>query len=435
MGSEVGRIVSSLGLRYAELPGGERFAAPVRARGRAGARSGVRRLVDVPVFPQLPSRLSAAMGSEIDRNPQAEDAFYLNVWAPEGARDLPVLVFLHGGAWTTGGGSAAWYDGSVLAASGLVVVTVNYRVGPLAHLQPVDTEALHNRPLEDLLLALEWVQENVSSYGGDPGEVTVAGHSAGGWYAHALSVHPSARGLVTRVALLSMGTEPGRSPELAREITARVQASTGDESLLKVPIGTLLEAGRDALATPRALGDLPRSYLPAIGEFSSPDVWDPVAAAAACHVDAVYIRTTASETGIFSFADPGDRAVADEQVDRLVEAWDAPPPAGDTPYERLIAVTTWRHFSRFATELAIAHRAAGRAGQLERFDERSPLDGLGAAHCFDLPFQFGNRPLWGDAPMLAGVHPVRFAEVSARWVANLAGFVRGEIGRKNSISY
>jgi para-nitrobenzyl esterase len=431
----VNRIVASLGLRYAELPGGERFAAPVRARGRAGERDGVRRLVDVPVFPQLPSRLSAAMGSELDRNPQAEDAFYLNVWAPEGARDLPVLVYVHGGAWTTGGGSAAWYDGSVLAASGLVVVTVNYRVGPLAHLQPDDTEVLHNRPVEDLLLALDWVQENISSYGGEPQEVTVAGHSAGGWYGHALSVHPAAEGLLRRVAHLSMGTEPGRPPGLARAVTARVQELTGDPSLQQVPIRALLEAGRAALTVPRDLGDLPRSYLPALGEFSGPELFDPVAAAAACHVDAVYLRTTAHETGIFSFADQGDRAVTHEQVDRLVEEWEAPLPPGETPYDRLVAVTTWRHFSRFATELAAAHEAAGRPVQLELFNERSPLEGLGAAHCFDLPFQFGNRPLWGEAPMLAGVHPVRFAEVSARWVANLAGFVKGEIPRKTSISY
>jgi para-nitrobenzyl esterase len=431
----VNRVIASFGLRYAELPGGERFAAPVRARGPAGDRDRVRRLVDVPVFPQLPSRLSAAMGTELERNPQAEDAFLLNVWAPEGARDLPVLVYLHGGAWATGGGSAAWYDGSVLAARGIVVVTVNYRVGPLAHLQPGDTEVLHNRPVEDLLLALDWVQENISSYGGDPLEVTVAGHSAGGWYGHALSVHPAARGLLRRVAHLSMGTEPGRSPELARAITARVQELTGDASLQRVPLDRLLAAGRAALAVDRPLGELPRSYLPAEGEFAAPDLFDPQIAAARCHAEAVYLRTTADETGIFSFADPADRAVTDAQVDRLAEEWGAPPPAGATPYERLVSLTTRRHFLGFAGELAAAHAALGRPVQLELFEERSPLEGLGAAHCFDLPFQFGNRPLWGDAPMLRGVHPVRFAEVSAHWVQNLADFVSGHPVPKKSIPH
>jgi para-nitrobenzyl esterase len=113
------RIREYLGIRYADLAGARRFAAPVALP--AGARvvqCEADRLAEVPIFPQLRSRLADALGEGGLENPQREDAFYLNVWAPDGADRLPVLFFIHGGAWMSGGGAVRWYEGTHLAAQG-----------------------------------------------------------------------------------------------------------------------------------------------------------------------------------------------------------------------------------------------------------------------------------------------------------------------------
>jgi para-nitrobenzyl esterase len=117
-----------------------------------------------------------------------EDCLYLNVWAPSGAHDLPVMVWLHGGAFILGSGGDKYYDGAQLATAGVIVVTLNYRLGLfgfLAHPQlRTDDPAFPtagNYGLEDQRAALEWVQTNIAAFGGDPKHVTLFGESAGGY--------------------------------------------------------------------------------------------------------------------------------------------------------------------------------------------------------------------------------------------------------------
>lgn len=155
--------------------------------------------------------------------PQSEDAFFLNLWAPDNAQGLPVLVFIHGGAWMSGGGSMPWYDGTHLAAQGMVVVNVNYRIGPFGHLCQAEAHPLPV-PATDLLLALQWVGEHIHRFGGNAAKTTVMGQSAGGWYAHLLSVLPQTQGWFQRVALLSMGTRSPWTPAQQRETTDRALA-------------------------------------------------------------------------------------------------------------------------------------------------------------------------------------------------------------------
>lgn len=133
----------------------------------------------------------------------SEDCLYLNVWAPKNSahKSLPVIVWIHGGAFLSGSGSVPIYDGSKLAAKGIVVVSINYRLGAfgfLAHPELTNESPQHvsgNYGLLDQIAALQWVKVNIAAFGGDPGHVTIAGQSAGAMSVSALMLSPLAKGL------------------------------------------------------------------------------------------------------------------------------------------------------------------------------------------------------------------------------------------------
>ncbi|MGY3506767.1 carboxylesterase family protein [Bradyrhizobium sp. USDA 4471] len=180
---------------------------------------------------------------------QVEDScISLNIWTPDSVkRPLPVLFFIHGGAFVTGGG--ADYDGSFLAAHGpAVIVTINYRLGPLGFLQLHRhglTEA-NNLAISDCLAALDWVRGNIANFGGDPDQVTLAGQSAGASMVIALATLPQAKGKFARALALSA---PGRkimSTEHADHVAGRVLAELGIEqdprAIVTVPLAKLFAA-------------------------------------------------------------------------------------------------------------------------------------------------------------------------------------------------
>jgi para-nitrobenzyl esterase len=136
------------------------------------------------------------------QNDVSEDCLYLNVWAPEGPRvGLPVLMWIHVGGFTEGSGSVPIYNGAHLAARGIIVVTVNYRLGVLGFLAHPDLEREStgapptNFGLQDQIAALKWIRNNIRAFGGDPSAVTIAGQSAGSISVHALVASPLASGL------------------------------------------------------------------------------------------------------------------------------------------------------------------------------------------------------------------------------------------------
>lgn len=416
-----------LGIQYAEHGPAGRFCASevIGARRQTAAES----LDDVPVFPQLPSRLAAAMGSRVERNPQAESAFFLNIWTPAQGAGLPVLFFIHGGAWMTGGGSVAWYDGHALSARGMVVVTCNYRLGPLAHLTEPGAGGGRNPALSDLLAALRWVRENIAHFGGDPDSVTVAGQSAGSWYAHLLCVSDQARGLLDRVAHLSHASNRPWAPAYQDALSGEVRRELGIDSLREAAVPELLEAARRVVTrTAPGLGAVPTPYLPTTDAATADFFGSGPESVRASHARAVYLRTTGTETSAFFFDSPRERQVGAELV-ALVRA-SAPPAqrpgdewAARTPYEELVEITSERFFDGPSRALADAYAAEGIPTRLRVFELRSELDGFLSGHCFDLPFQFGSRDAWSDAPMLRGITRERFESVSAGLVSELADFV------------
>jgi para-nitrobenzyl esterase len=153
--------------------------------------------------------------------PISEDCLYLNVWTTAAAAEKrPVMVWIHGGAWTRGSGSVATYDGAALAKKGVVVVTTNYRLGVfgfLAHPELTAESPQHasgNYAILDHIAALKWVQKNIAAFGGDPNRVTIFGESAGSWSVNVLQATPLARGLFHR-AIGESGGQFARTPTLA----------------------------------------------------------------------------------------------------------------------------------------------------------------------------------------------------------------------------
>ncbi|MCK6372408.1 MAG: carboxylesterase family protein, partial [Gammaproteobacteria bacterium] len=157
-----------------------------------------------PVCPQPRGKYPDWAEKHIDAVGMSEDCLTLNVWAPADGGPYPVMVYFHGGNMQYGSGSLPMHDGSVLARNGLVVVTINYRVGFLgrfAHPALTRTqpgEPLVNYGVMDQIAALGWVRDNIAAFGGDPSRVTIFGHSAGGVSVNVLMVTPASRGLFHR---------------------------------------------------------------------------------------------------------------------------------------------------------------------------------------------------------------------------------------------
>jgi carboxylesterase type B len=212
-------VAQFLGVPYAAPPTGKlRWQAPRPARPWRGIREATAYGSECP-------QSASSSGPQQD----TESCLFLNVFMPAGqepapgtgtrAAGLPVLLMIHGGGLATGGGDLV--DGSLLARTGdIVVVSVNYRLGVLGFLNVPGLSgtalAAHgNFGLLDQEAALRWVHSNVARFGGDPGQVTIAGESAGGWSVCALMSSPPARGLFSR-AIMESGSCPSRSPSDAQ---------------------------------------------------------------------------------------------------------------------------------------------------------------------------------------------------------------------------
>jgi para-nitrobenzyl esterase len=188
--------------------------------------------------------------------PMSEDCLQLNVFAPTGASKAPVMVWIHGGSNRTG--MAAIYDGTNFARDGVVVVTINYRLGALGYLaHPALTKAANGQPvgnygLMDQIAALKWVQQNITAFGGNPANVTVFGESAGGWNTLAVLATPSARGLYHKAIVQSGGgwyPPATLAQEEAQGVTALAAIGVSKDAsaadLRAIPVETLATLATD----------------------------------------------------------------------------------------------------------------------------------------------------------------------------------------------
>src|SRR5690348_11923868 len=202
--------------------------------------------------------------------PVSEDCLYLNVWtaAKSNKERRPVMVWIHGGALTKGAGSIPTYDGEAFARKGVVLVTINYRLGIFgffAHpelTKESDRNSSGNYGLLDQIAALEWVQKNIAAFGGDPKRVTIFGESAGSWSVNYLMATPLARGLFQRVIGESGGTfAPMKKLAEAEQSGVKFASSMGADS-----VQALRSMPAEELVKKTALG----SYSPNVDGWMLP---------------------------------------------------------------------------------------------------------------------------------------------------------------------
>jgi len=209
---------------YAAPPVGDgRFAEPAPVPPWEGVRDATRPGPSAP----MPDRRwfgRLDMGPVMRGWVPGEDYLTVNVWTPSIAGRAPVMVFVHGGGFVTGSGAAAVYDGTAFARDGVVLVTLNYRLGVPGWLSLPG--APDNRGLLDVIAALRWVRENIAAFGGDPDQVTVFGQSAGGMIVGALLAHPAAAGLFRR-AISQSGGLHGLTREQAGRAAAQMAQMLG----------------------------------------------------------------------------------------------------------------------------------------------------------------------------------------------------------------
>jgi len=370
----------------------------------------------------------------------SEDCLYLNVFTP-GTDDAkrPVMVWFHGGAFSTGAGTAAGFEGSTLARRGdVVVVTVNHRLnvfgyfcpGPEAGESFADSA---NAGMLDLVAALEWVRDNIASFGGDPECVTIFGESGGGGKVGRLMAMPSAAGLFHRAILQSSGMRSGTT-EMGQEAAAHLLNQFGltakdADKLRDVPAEDLLAA---RLNTVEALGYEPFEPLPDGRSLPERPFGGTAPAISAqvplmigtCHNEALYRLVTQPDL----FDQPREQFVA-----RLADVGNMPHDAAEkifalyelkdpqaTPFDIYADVMTDQRF-RMST-IETAEQKAVQEGAdcwLYRFTWKSPvMEGrLKAVHTIEVPFVFGTmeaaRDLVGTGPELEPLCDI----VMGAWVA------------------
>ncbi|MGW8378018.1 carboxylesterase family protein [Streptomyces sp. ODS28] len=413
-GSEREGVHAFLGIPYAAPPvGAARFAAPGPAPTWSGERDATRY---GPTAPQPEGRMPGVDFSAIGGPGwvRGEESLTVNVWTPDpGAAGLPVLVFLHGGAFVSGSGSGAGYDGTRFAQDGVVLVTLNYRVGVAGYASLEG--APDNRGLLDQIAALHWVRENIAAFGGDPERVTVSGESAGGMSVAALLAAAPA-GLFRRAVSQSGGgcasVTRAQAASASRQLAELLGARPSAESFARFSDGELVGAlselllRRPGLAVDGArhplMGLTPLSTV-IDGELLTGQAAEMVAASSASGVD-LLLGSNAEEFNFYtvglgiSVPDaelPSAAAPLHPDPDAVAAAYRAAG-RGD-PYS---ALGTDYVFAVPTKRLADAHAPHGAGTWRYEFAWSSPgFDGrLGACHGLELPFVFDNvgRVDYGD---------------------------------------
>jgi para-nitrobenzyl esterase len=349
--------------------------------------------------------------------PSSEDCLSLNVWAPANAKQAPVFVWIHGGALWGGSGADTLYDGTKYARKGVIVVTINYRMGPLGFLVHPLLSAESRRNISgnyglmDQVLALQWVQKNIAAFGGDPGNVTIAGESAGGLSVMYLMASPGARGLFAKAI-----------SESGYMVSAQELRTTGHDQYSGEAIGVWLagKLGATDLAGLRSMDAQKLTDVAAANGFfpffvidgrvlprQVVDVFDRGEQA---KVPMLMGFNQGEIRSLRSLAPPvpADAATYEKEIraryadlaDKFLEQY----PASNLQ-ESIWAATRDSLYAWTAERLAIKQTALGVPAYLYLFDHGYPAaddKGLHAFHASELPFVFGTAdrapPNWPAVP-------------------------------------
>ncbi|GAA4172274.1 carboxylesterase/lipase family protein [Gryllotalpicola koreensis] len=428
------------GIRYAQAPTGElrwcapRPAAPISAD---TVRFGAAAL-------QSPNRvIRLGDGVRLD-----EDCLFLNVWRPAGheGEPLPVMVWIHGGAYALGSGSQPLYDGCRFAAAqGAIVVTLNYRLGAFGFLElsSLDGGAGFdgNLGMRDVLLALRWVRDNIAAFGGDAARVTVAGESSGAAIIGALLTCGSARGLFARAIMQSAPAASMYGTERAAAVAARFVRRLGLEprdasSLRDIPAQRILEASSGLYSEVPAAAPGRLAFAPVIDGELLPEAPIRVLSRGGGAPVPLIVGTNRDEASIFRLMRSPILPITTAQLRRMVDELRDEQPEAQLPgvehILRAYASSGRRSGLDIARDLAfclptmwIAEGHAAIADTwLYRFDHVAPLlrmTGLGATHGSELPYVWGNL---GPASELGRTRVAR--RVSVRTQARWGAFLRGQ---------
>ena len=355
----------------------------------------------------------------------SEDCLTLNIWSPDLLdAQLPVMVWIHGGAFNTGAGSQPMYEGSHLAKNNdVVVVTINYRLGPFGYFNHEQFDS--NVGCLDQVAALNWIQKEISIFGGDPNNVTIFGESAGGKSVEVLLSMPSAKGLFHKAIIQSTYDPPmelSRGEEKTNQLIAQLDLDSNPNELLNSTTDELLKAQENLYFLGLTGGDQRGVVNPVIDGVVVPDYPRSAISAGISAEIPVMIGTTLDETRLFSLftlidspettfdnlLQHLDSGVSDTTEEALIQAVTHYRTLGENsenqnnPEDVKQAIRTDMTFRQPSIRLAEAHVNDNANTYMYIFEWKSHLvPQIGACHGLEIPFIFGNF----DCPIgeLAGI--------------------------------